>query len=123
MACYRAQWETIRPSKLNCRLANAGTIRRDRGWAGKKTQPRGKKKAIATSLKSFRSKLTKMENERWSDDQIVRAFETKDPAFMTIEFMEGVGAKQELLNATSKELAQPSSFLQEMGNGARVYAA
>jgi hypothetical protein len=82
-----------------------------------------KQKAVATILKTFRNKLRPDENARWSDEQIVEAFETKDPAFMDLPFMDGLGAKQKLLNATSKELAQQSSFMQEMADSGRIYAA
>src|ERR1700731_2972553 len=82
-----------------------------------------KQKTLASIIKEFRRKLRPDENERWSDDQIVAAFETKDPAFMDLPFMDGAGAKQKLLNATSKELAQQSSFIQEMADSGRIYAA
>src|SRR6266436_907190 len=82
-----------------------------------------RQKAVATIIKTFRSELRPDENDRWSDDQIVAAFETKDPAFMNLPFMNGVGAKEKLLNATSKELAQQSSFMQEMADSGRIYAA
>jgi hypothetical protein len=81
-----------------------------------------RQKAVAKILKTFRDKLTETENEQWSDDHIIAAFETKDPAFMELPFMDGADAKQKLLSATNKEIAQ-SSFVQKIADNARIYAA
>lgn len=82
-----------------------------------------REKAVAKILKAFREKLSDSENEKWSNEEIVQAFETRDPAFMELPFMDGAGAKQKLLNASSKELADQSSFVQKMADSGRVYAA
>jgi hypothetical protein len=81
-----------------------------------------RQKAVAKIIKQFRDKLRPDENARWNDEQIVEAFETKDPAFMDLPFMCGVGAKQKLNNASSKEIVE-QPFFQVLGDTARVYAA
>lgn len=82
-----------------------------------------RQKAVSKILKAFREKLYDSENEKWNDAEIIAAFETKDPAFMRLPFMDGAGAKQKLLDASSKELADQSSFVQRMADSGRVYAA
>jgi hypothetical protein len=89
--------------------------------ASKKAAAR--QKAVASIIKQFRDKLRPDDNSRWTDEQIVGAFETKDPAFMDLPFMGGVGATQRLHNATSKEIAEHHPFFQELGDSARIYWA
>lgn len=82
-----------------------------------------RQKAVAKIIGQFRSKLRPDENAQWTDEQIVEAFETRDPAFMGLPFMGGVGAKQRLDNASNKEIVEQPDFFRELADSARIHAA
>src|SRR6266478_7629477 len=79
-----------------------------------------RKEDIAKVVKALRKKLTPEQNARWSDDNITEAFLRidDDPAFL-----DGLGAKHKLLDASSKELSQQEDFFRAMGESAKLYAA
>src|SRR6266853_390578 len=75
---------------------------------------------IAKVVKAFRKKLTPEQNARWTDDNITEAFLTidDDPTFL-----DGLWAKQQILDASSKDLLQRTDFFQEMGESAKLCSA
>lgn len=75
---------------------------------------------VARVVKAFRKKLTADQNARWMDENITEAFLRidDDPAFL-----DGLGAKHKLLDASSKELSQQEDFFRAMGESAKLYAA
>ncbi len=75
---------------------------------------------VARVVKAFRKKLTADQNARWMDENITEAFLRidDDPAFL-----DGLGAKYKLLDASSKELSQQEDFFRAMGESAKLYAA
>jgi len=75
---------------------------------------------VARVVKAFRKKLTAEQNARWMDENITEAFLRidDDPAFL-----DGLGAKHKLLDASSKELSQQEDFFRAMGESAKLYAA
>lgn len=75
---------------------------------------------IAKVVKAFRKKLTAEQNAKWSDSNITEAFLTidDDPTFL-----DGLGAKQKILDASSKDLSQQTEFFQAMGESAKLCAA
>ena len=81
---------------------------------------RERKHDIAKVVKSFRKKLTPNQNARWSDDNITKAFLRidDDPAFL-----DGRGAKQKMLDASSKDLSQQQDFFRAMGESAKLCSA
>lgn len=75
---------------------------------------------IAKLLKSFRKKLTPEQNARWTNDDILAALmlADKDPTFL-----EGIGARDKLLNATSHDLATHEDFFTAVFGEAKLYEA
>src|SRR5882762_2529656 len=81
---------------------------------------RERKHDIAKVVKAFRKKLTLEQNARWTDDSIIEAFIKieDDPTFL-----DGLGAKQKILDASSKDLSQQEDFFRTMGESAKLCAA
>jgi hypothetical protein len=79
-----------------------------------------REKDIAKVVAGFRKKLTPEQNTRWTDVNIIEALLTidEDPTFL-----DGIGAKQKLLSATSKDLSTQTEFYRAMATSAKLYAA
>ncbi|SRR6266436_3336007 len=75
---------------------------------------------IAKVVKAFRKKLSPEQNARWSDDNITEAFLRIDD---NPTFLDGLGAKQRMLDASTKELSQQEHFFQAMAESAKLCAA
>src|SRR6266478_1392845 len=75
---------------------------------------------ITKLVKSFRKKLTAQQNEQWNNVDIVAAFflANKDP-----NFLHGVGAKQTLLDASSRDIANQQEFYKSVAEDATLYEA
>ncbi len=81
---------------------------------------RERKHDIAKVVKAFRKKLTLEQNARWTDDSIIEAFIKieDDPTFL-----DGLGAKQKILDASSKALSLQEDFFRALGESSKLCAA
>lgn len=74
---------------------------------------------ITKLIQSFRKKLTAQQNGRWSNEDILAALvlANEDP-----NFLHGIGAKQTLLDASSRDIANQQEFYASVAEEANLYA-
>src|ERR1700730_4901588 len=79
-----------------------------------------RKSQITKLVVSFRKKLTAQQNGRWSNEDILTAFvlANDDP-----NFLHGIGAKQTLLDASSRDIANQHEFYEGVAEDATLYEA
>ena len=75
-------------------------------------------KDLRKTVVKFRKKLTTAQNAQWTDESIGQAFLSlgSDPTYFA-----GASAKQQLLDASSKELSQDTDFLRAVAESARLH--
>src|SRR5260221_10160966 len=75
---------------------------------------------ITKLVVSFRKKLTTQQKGRWSNEDILTAFvlANEDP-----NFLHGIGAKQTLLDASSRDIANQHEFYEGVAEDAKLYEA